>query len=228
MPRLTSPFELPAIKHPWLVAAIPVRQDNFVYVIAKEADAIVIDAGEAAPVLAYLQAKKLVLRDILLTHQHRDHTAGFEELQRTAEPGGVPWSDDIITLHLPGHTAVDVGYYVRAARVLFTGDCLINGACGRVLEGRLADLYASLQRIKELPGDTRILGGHDYLLDNLQFALQHSPDDAAALQSRMACYASDPGRALFVSLDDEQATNPFLQAEDLDAFVQLRKAKDLF
>lgn len=211
----------------WRVAAIPVLQDNFVYVVSHGRDAVVVDAGASAPVLAYIRETGLVLRDVLLTHQHRDHTAGVADLQALIEPMATSGPIAFEVLSLPGHTAGDVGYYFAAAGVVCTGDCLINGACGRVLGGSMQDLFQSLQRIKALPGETRILGGHDYLKDNLRFALQHQSDNPA-IHARRERYASDPAGALFATLDEEWATNPFLQATDLDSFTRLREAKDCF
>lgn len=212
---------------PWRVVAIPVLQDNFVFVVAHGSDAMVIDAGAALPVLHYLREQNMTIRQVLLTHQHRDHTAGYAELLAQVAPASVLAGEEIEMLSLPGHTAEDVGYYFAGARVVCTGDCLINGACGRVLGGRLENLYRSVQLLKALPGDTRILGGHDYLVDNLHFALQYQPDNAA-IHARLARYASDPAGALFATLAEELATNPFLQAEDFTAFAALRAAKDRY
>jgi len=211
---------------PFRIWAVPVLNDNFVYLVCRGTDAVLVDAGAAQPVEAALQNEGLTLRQILLTHGHGDHTAGAERLKTRIQPGGrLP--EPVETLALPGHTADDKGYYYPAAGVVFTGDCLINGACGRVIGGSMQALFQSIQRIKQLPGETLVLGGHDFLMDNLQFGLQQEPGNAA-IQARLALYRQDPPAALFATLAEEQRTNVFLQAPDLATFSALRNAKDHF
>ncbi|MFU8780247.1 MAG: MBL fold metallo-hydrolase [Kiritimatiellia bacterium] len=210
------------------VVCIPVLQDNFVYLVCRGKHALVIDAGAVVPVLDYLRANNLYVCDVLLTHRHGDHAAGYAQLCRhisrdVAHSGLGP----VEVLSLPGHTADDAGFYFPDAGVVFTGDCLINGACGRVLGGSIEDLYNSLQRIKRLPADTLVLGGHDYLADNLRFGLDVDTGNPA-IQARLARYASDPTGALFVPLAEEMASNPFLRAPDFAAFAALRASKDRY
>ncbi len=211
---------------PFRIWAVPVLNDNFVYLVCRGPDAVLVDAGAAQPVEAVLQKEGLTLRQILLTHRHGDHTAGAERLQTRIQPGG-QFPEPVETLALPGHTADDKGYYYPAAGVVFTGDCLINGACGRVIAGSMQALFESLQRIKQLPDETLVLGGHDYLMDNLQFGLQQAPGNSA-IQARLALYQQTPVAALFATLAEEQRTNVFLQAPDLATFAVLRNAKDHF
>ncbi len=211
---------------PFRIWAVSVLNDNFVYLVCCGQDAVLVDAGAAQPVETVLQKEGLVLRQILLTHGHGDHTAGAERLLAQIRSGGrLP--EPVETLALPGHTDEDRGYYYPSAGVVFTGDCLINGACGRVIGGSMQALFDSIQRIKKLPGETLVLGGHDYLMDNLQFGLQQEPGNPAIL-SRLALYQRNPAAALFVTLAEELRTNVFLRASDLASFSALRKAKDHF
>ncbi len=211
---------------PFHIWAVPVLHDNFVYLVCRGRDAVLVDAGAAGPVETLLQKEGLALRRMLITHRHGDHTAGAARLQARIQPGGqVP--EPVEAIALPGHTADDQGYYYPSAGVVFTGDCLINGACGRVIGGSMPALFESIQRIKQLPGETLVLGGHDYLMDNLQFGLQQEPGDPA-IQARMALYKQNPTAALFATLAEEQRTNVFLQAPDLATFSVLRHAKDHF
>jgi len=209
------------------VIVLPVLQDNFVYLLVRGTNAVAIDAGAFAPLAAYLRAQNLCLRAAYLTHGHGDHAAGYGQLQQCIQRDDRQIPGPVEVLELPGHTAEDRGFYFPAAGVAFTGDCLINGACGRVLGGSMEDLYHSLQRIKRLPPETLLFGGHDYLLGNLRFGLHCEPGNAA-IQERLHLYRQDPGRALFVSLAEEMASNPFLRAADLQAFTALRQVKDRF
>ncbi len=211
----------------WRVTAVPILEDNFVYILSQRKAAVVIDAGSAAPVLSSIQEQNFHLHAVLLTHQHYDHTAGFDALSGQITPTDAEKNLHLEALALPGHTSDDVGYYSAFAKAVFTGDCLINGACGRALGGSVEDLYHSLQRILSLPGDTLVFGGHDYLQDNLRFALQVAPGNAA-IEARLARYATDPAGALFVTLEEEKVTNLFLQAKDFASFAQLRKIKDQY
>jgi hydroxyacylglutathione hydrolase len=206
---------------------VPVLQDNFVYLVCRGHDAVVIDAGETQPVEAVLGACGLQLRAALLTHRHGDHAAGYTRMQQLVQGQVTSAPGPVEVLMLPGHTEEDMGFYFPVPGVVFTGDCLINGACGRVLGGSFGALYASLQRIKQLPADTLVCGGHDYLLDNLRFAQSCEPTNTA-IQERMERYAQDPAGAVFVTLEEEKTTNPFLRVPDLEAFITLRKAKDRF
>ncbi len=209
------------------VVAIPVLQDNFVYVVRRGANAVTIDAGAFTPLAAYLRAHALCLRAAFLTHGHADHAAGFAQLQQWVRPDVDQLPGPIERIELPGHTDNDVGFYFPAAGVVFTGDCLIHGACGRVLGGSVEALYQSLLRIKALPSETLVLGGHDYLLENLRFGIEQEPDNEA-IRARLDLYHREPASALFVSLAEEIASNPFLRAPDLAAFAALRQAKDQF
>ncbi|MBT8045988.1 MAG: hypothetical protein KJN67_02365, partial [Pontiella sp.] len=118
-------------------------------------------------------------------------------------------------------------YYFPELTMLFAGDTLINGACGRILDGTPEQLFSSLQRIKQLPDETRILGGHDYLIDNMEFARMVEPENAD-VQARTDRYQADPASAIFVTLAEEKRTNPFLRVDSLEAFAELRRRKDLF
>ena len=104
---------------------------------------------------------------------------------------------------------------------------MINGACGRLLGGTAEQLFNSLQMIKKLPDETRIFGGHDYLVDNLAFAAAVEPENAD-VPARLELYRKDPAAALFATLAEEKQTNPFLRVDTVENFTELRRKKDLF
>jgi hydroxyacylglutathione hydrolase len=207
------------------VLAVPVLEDNFVYLICRGREAVLVDAGEAAPVIQLLTERGLVLREICVTHRHFDHIGGLVELQRVVVPrdAGV----EVVAFDTPGHLPEHRCFYLPEAQLVCTGDTLINGACGRLLGGTAEQLFDSLGRIAALPEDTLVLGGHDYLEDNLRFALAEEPENAA-IADRLARYKKDPPSALFVTLKEERATNPFLRQPSAAAFAAMRRRKDLF
>ncbi len=219
------------------VLAVPVLQDNFDYLVCRDGEAVLIDAGAAGPVMAVLQRERLHLLQVLVTHAHHDHTGGCRTLQDrlgvlstspTVEAGNAEWLGATCQiLSTPGHTAIHKSFYFPELKAVFTGDALINGACGRLLGGTAAQLHASLQVIAALPETTRVFGGHDYLDDNLAFAQLIDPKNSA-LAERLALYREDPAAALFATLAEEKRTNPFLWAQSVEEFAQLRARKDRF
>ncbi len=208
------------------IHAIPVLGDNLVYLVCRGDTALLVDAGEAAPVKAILQHKRLKLADILITHHHGDHTAGLSALQPLV--CNTEAITIVNTIAVPGHTPDDLAFHLPEVGVVFTGDALINGACGRVpSRDAAALLHQSLQRLAALPGDTLVLGGHDYLEDNMRFALTENPACTAA-RARFERYRIDQPGAIFVSLAEEKRTNPFLQVANAVEFTHLRHRKDHF
>jgi hydroxyacylglutathione hydrolase len=219
------------------VLALPVLHDNFVYLVCRDGKAVLIDAGEAKPVFKTLEKERLQLLDVLITHTHHDHVAGCRQIQdrlgvQSMSPGVEAGEFQLLgavcrSFSTPGHMAVHKCYHFPELGILFTGDTLINGACGRIIDGTAEQLFASLQHIKTLPDETRIFGGHDYLVENMEFALQLEPGNAPA-RTRLELYRSNPGAAIFATLAEEKATNPFLRVATVEEFTELRLRKDRF
>ena len=219
------------------IYALKILSDNFVYIISKNNAAILIDAGEAKPILNFLSDNHLKLQQILITHDHLDHTGGCLELQNklgvsSRSPGTqeekVSFLDTTCQiLATPGHTAVHKSFYFPELNVIFTGDVLINGACGRLLGGTIDQLYKSLKLISNLPNTVQIFGGHDYLEENLRFASYIMPSNRT-IKNRQYLYKKNKADALFVNLKEELKTNPFMLCESKDELSVLRKRKDVF
>ncbi|MDP6491133.1 MAG: hydroxyacylglutathione hydrolase, partial [Kiritimatiellia bacterium] len=172
--------------------------ENFVYVLAVAGRAAVVDPGVADPVSAYLEEAGLTLELILLTHYHGDHTGGVVALRRASHdvvgPAGGSIELDRTVVHgdsidfaghpiralaVPGHTTHDTAYYLPEAKALFTGDLLFACGCGRMFERDSHQMWGSLCRLRNLPDDTCVYGGHDYTLENLAFAAHLEPDNVA-------------------------------------------------
>ena len=247
------------------VHTLPVLADNLVHLLACAHEAAVVDPSDAAPVLRALEERHLRLRTVLLTHRHADHTIGASELRRDTGCAVVGPEECVATgldrvladgeevacgthtlrvLATPGHTAGQVAYYCESAHSVWTGDSLFLGGCGRVLEGTAAQMWQTLSRLRTLPAETAVYGGHDYTLDNLEFAASILPDDPA-IGARLAAVLDCPeaGRhALTSTIGEECRSNIFLRADEAQvraalgrrdsdpvaAFAELRRRKDIW
>jgi hydroxyacylglutathione hydrolase len=203
-----------------------------------------IDAPEAAPIEAALQAKGWRLTDILVTHHHHDHTGGIEELKArhrcrvvapAAEADGIPEVDETVregdlvrvgalagrVIETPGHTAGHISYVFASDKLVFVGDTLFSIGCGRVIEGTPEMMWQSLLKLRGLPDDTQIFCGHEYTQANIRFAKTIEPDNAAlrAREQEVARLAAAHAPSIPSTIGEEKAANPFLRA-DVPAVAQ--------
>jgi len=197
-----------------------------------------IDAPEAAPVEKALAATGWKLTDILVTHHHADHTAGIAALKakhhcRVVAPRNeaakIADIDETVgegdsvkvgaltgrVLETPGHTAGHISYFFGADKLAFVGDTLFSVGCGRVIEGTMDMMWASLLKLRALPDDTRLYCGHEYTAANCRFAVTIEPDNMA-LRKRTDQVTQLVGRSeptIPTTLAEEKAVNPFLRAD---------------
>lgn len=203
-------------------------------------EALVVDPGEATTVLNALQSQHLTLSRILVTHHHMDHVGGVDDLRAVLhgevqgpamesipspfQPmrGGdrTTWqSARMEVIDVPGHTAGHVAYVVSAGDaspgIVFCGDTLFSGGCGRLFEGTAEQMYHSLQSLLALPDDTLVCCAHEYTLANLRFALAVEPDNAELRDYSEHCTkrraAGEP--TLPSTLATERQINPFLRCD---------------
>ncbi len=199
--------------------------------------ALVVDPGDAKPVLAALTERGLTLEAILVTHHHNDHTGGVNALRQATGaavfgPALEPMPEPLlrlhdgntvqalglrfVVLHVPGHTAGHIAYYAQVpgqTPVLFCGDTLFSAGCGRLFEGTPAQMLASLTRLAALPDATRVCCAHEYTLSSLRFALAVEPDNAdlVSYQQRAQELRRHLQPTLPSSIGLEKAVNPFLR-----------------
>jgi hydroxyacylglutathione hydrolase len=217
---------------------LPAFQDNYLWLLHDGRRALVVDPGDAQPVLARLQRDRLQLEAILVTHHHADHIGGLDALrdatgaavwgparERIPEPlTRVAEGDTVNALGLsfrvidvPGHTAGHIAYYcadIDGAPLVFCGDTLFSGGCGRLFEGTPAQMLSSLEKLAALPGTTKVCCTHEYTLANLKFARAVEPDNAELIHYVQHCeeLRARDLPTLPSSIAQEQQINPFLRA----------------
>ncbi|GAA4411741.1 hydroxyacylglutathione hydrolase [Quisquiliibacterium transsilvanicum] len=228
--------------HP-LVDAIPAFSDNYIWLIRAPGtrSVAVVDPGDAGPVEALLDREGLELSAIVLTHHHPDHTGGVERLRARGPVVLGPRDEDIEgvdrrlaggdtaqldsmglslrVIDVPGHTRGHIAYFLERLGddprpLLFCGDTLFAGGCGRLFEGTPAQMLASLDRLAALPAQTLVFCAHEYTLSNLRFAAAVEPATGAVTERltevermRAQGLATVPS-----SLATELATNPFMRS----------------
>jgi hydroxyacylglutathione hydrolase len=217
--------------------ALPAFADNYIWMLHDGRQAIVVDPGDAAPVIAALDELQLALAAILVTHHHADHVGGIDALrsrlagpvygpkrERIPEPF-TPLADgdmvDVLGLRfevidVPGHTAGHIAYFQHGggdAPLLFCGDTLFSGGCGRLFEGTPEQMVASLARLAALPGTTRVCCTHEYTLSNLKFARAVEPrnDDLVTYTTWCEARRAESLPTLPSTIAQELRINPFLR-----------------
>lgn len=220
---------------------IPLRafEDNYIWVWHDDRHAVAVDPGDSAPLVAFLDAHRLMLSAVLITHHHRDHTGGNLRLRQrygcdiyAPDNPRIPAVTRVLhggdsvklaepNLHLevlatPGHTLDHISYVGHGC--LFCGDTLFGCGCGKLFEGSPAMMAASLDAILALPDSTRVCCAHEYTLSNIDFAKTVDGANPALLErERVDRELRARGRpTLPSSLALEKATNPFLRFHDPD------------
>lgn len=259
------------------VEIVPYFKDNYAYLVHAfgpgargKRPCVIVDPGDAAPILAALIVHQLEPVAIWCTHHHPDHVAGLPALLRELGPLPVLGSQHDLDAHqiahqsrglvdgdeldlfghtfrvvaVPGHTLGAITYVGEG--LAFTGDTLFLGGCGRVFEGTMPMMHASLGKLSALDPDTRLYCGHEYTEANLVFA-QHVEPESEAIHARLAhvrALRAEGRPSMPGTIREEHATNPFLRSHvedvarfarargsapnEVEVFAQVREAKNAF
>lgn len=219
------------------ISSIPALTDNYIWLIKNDDNhCVIVDPGEAYPVLERLKSQNLILDAILLTHHHQDHIGGVESLTRHFPSLAVygPRSRQIpqvthpiadresftllktqFTLYaVPGHTLDHVFFYTNGS--LFCGDTLFSAGCGRLFEGTPEQMHNSLSLIASFPEETNIYCAHEYTLANLKFAQAVEPNNAVLKNyaKKIETMRANGECSLPSTIAIEKSINPFLRTHE--------------
>tara|TARA_A100001011_G_scaffold354029_1_gene396109 strand:- start:796 stop:1557 length:762 start_codon:yes stop_codon:yes gene_type:complete len=248
---------------------IPCLNDNYSYLIqdSYSGKVAIIDPSDFEPCNKIIDQKYKKLDYILNTHHHFDHVGGNNKLKKKygskilgfeSDKKRIPEIDILLkdkqefkigdlnfkTLFIPGHTSGHIAFYLKKEKTVFTGDTLFSLGCGRVFEGTYQQMFDSLNKIKNLPLDTKIYCGHEYTKNNLKFCLKFNPNNI---------YLKDREKIVEKAIKDSKPTIPstirneiqtniflrfndpdvkealnFRKGSDLEIFTKLRDLKDNF
>ncbi len=231
------------------IKALNAFDDNYIWVMEDKQEIVVVDPGQAEPVIQYIEQTGVNLKAILLTHEHEDHVGGVPSLidaYDSVEVYGPIETKELNThslqegdsltlfgrhfnvLKTAGHTEEHISFYDDEH--LFCGDALFSAGCGRVFTGDYEEAFDSMQKFNQLDEGLKFYAGHEYTVTNLKFALTIEEDNPILLAALEGAQAQvDQGQASLPStIGYEEEINLFLQAENLETFKKLRDLRDQF
>ena len=212
-------------------------KDNYSFILYNNnKDALVIDPAESYPIIQYTNKINLNIKDIFITHHHKDHTNGVDGIIKNFPKANIysPSSDikntrfvlsnnDEVNSHInsfkiistPGHTLDHIVYYDNHNKILFCGDTLFRLGCGRIFEGTLNQMYSSLQKLNELDDDIIVYCGHEYTLTNLNFleATLDKKNLYSNIRQKIEGELRLKQKSVPFKIDDEKKYNLFLNQE---------------
>ena len=251
------------------IEIIPCLNDNYSYLIHDEISntVAIVDPSEFIPCDTIISKNYKKLDFILNTHHHYDHVGGNEELKKKYnskvlgfenDKNRIPQIDTVLkdnqefkigtlnftTIFIPGHTRGHVAFYFKKERVVFSGDTLFSLGCGRVFEGTYKQMFQSLNKLKNLPGETKVYCGHEYTFKNLEFCLKFNPNNDFLKKKKDDINLSLKNKKPTIpsTIADEIKANIFFRVNDPDVkkainlenspdieiFTKLRDLKDNF
>ncbi|MCW8884147.1 MAG: hydroxyacylglutathione hydrolase [Motiliproteus sp.] len=231
------------------ITPIPAFDDNYIWMLQKPGshDVVVVDPGDATPVLAKLKQDQLQLQGILITHHHADHTGGADQLAKQFDvpvygPANSPYKgisqslvdgdscevlgQSLSVRTVPGHTLDHISYFIDGEQPqLLCGDTLFLAGCGRLFEGSPQQMLKAMNYFSQLPDNTQVFCTHEYSLANLAFAEAVEPENAEIQQTISNCQTlrKQQKPTLPSSIAQERLINPFLRTQQASVRDAARK-----
>lgn len=228
---------------------------NYIWLLedTRTQEVVAVDPTEAALVTDFCEQHQLELKQIWLTHWHRDHTDGVQSLLAEQNSPVFGPRDELSKISFisnplqhndhfhfndlkveiiatPGHTLGHIVYFIEEIDTLFSGDTLFAMGCGRLFEGSAEQMYHSLNRLAALPIQTKVYCTHEYTLANAEFALTIEPQNVALQERIKEVKALRDAEQITLpsTIKLELETNPFLRTESVEDFARIRALKDQF
>ena len=219
------------------IEPIEAFSDNYIWLVTTNEGSIVIDPGESSKTIELLKKRDLNLKAILITHHHFDHTGGIDEVKLFSSTKVYGPKNDISSIdvrvevgqalsligidfeiiELPGHTMDHIAFYTNnnGNPLLFCGDTLFAGGCGRVFEGTFEQMHESLMKLKSLPANTKVYSGHEYTTANLSFAKEVEPlnKNIISRYNEVLKLRKEGIPTLPTTIEIELKTNPFFRCD---------------
>tara|TARA_B100000700_G_scaffold105744_1_gene119437 strand:- start:26 stop:781 length:756 start_codon:yes stop_codon:yes gene_type:complete len=240
------------------VHPIPVLEDNIIWVWTAKNEAVVIDPALTDPVQDWLERHELTLKAILQTHHHTDHIGGSlgllrlwpkaEVIASKKDLGRIPFQtksvknkdkiklmgESIEVIEVPGHTSNHIAFFIpgrarnKYSPLLFCGDTLFSGGCGRLFEGTAKEMFNSLMILKRLPPETKVYCAHEYTESNLRWANELYPKDHLIKRKLIETIKKRANHEITLptSIQEENEINLFLRSKNFEELARLRKHKD--
>ena len=238
------------------IEIIPCLNDNYSYLLHDKISNIVaiVDPSEFEVCDKIIDKNYKKLDFILNTHHHYDHVGGNKELKKKynstilgfeTDKNRIPGIDKVLknnqefkigtsnftTIFIPGHTKGHIAFYFKKEKIIFTGDTLFSLGCGRVFEGTYEQMFQSLNKLKNFPGDTKVYCGHEYTYKNLEFCLKYNPNNTFLKKKKDAIELNLKNKKPTVpsTIDEEIKSNIFFRFNDPDVkkAINLEKSSDI-
>ena len=251
------------------IEIISCLSDNYSYLLEdKELNIVgIIDPSDFDTCNKIIKKKYNKLDYILNTHHHFDHVGGNEKLKEKyrakvlgfeLDKDRIPGIDIFLkdkqnfklghssfeVIFIPGHTKGHIAFYFKDEKTVFTGDTLFSLGCGKVFEGTYEQMFSSLNKLKNLPTDTKIYCGHEYTKKNLEFCLEYDSNNELLKKKSdwINSKIESDTPTVPITIGEEKKTNIFLRcnepliknvlnlnnASEQEIFSKLRDLKDNF